>query len=53
MKNKTASQGVRHRNRVTITIPADMLQQAKEAAAASGQSVSEFIRAALIEHLQD
>ena len=51
MKASISKQGVRHQNKITLTLNADMMDKVKEESAAKAMPVATWIRAALIDYL--
>lgn len=51
MNTKKAAQGVRHPNKITVTLPASMLDTLKSESKKEAVSVSALVRSALAQYL--
>ncbi len=53
MKNTISRQGVRHQNKLTLTLNTDLMEQVKDAADKKAMPVATWVRVALIEYLEN
>lgn len=51
MKKSISQQGVRHQNKLTLTLTTDLMEQVKDEAEKKAMPVATWIRVALIEYL--
>ena len=53
MSNVNSKPGVRHQAKITLTLPEDMMSQVKEESGKQAMPVATWIRAALVDYLQN
>ena len=53
MKDCISQQGVRHQNKLTLTLTSDLMEQVKNEAGKKAMPVATWIRAALVEYLEN
>lgn len=53
MKKSISHQGVRHQNKLTLTLTTDLMEQVKDEAEKKAMPVATWIRVALIEYLEN
>ena len=53
MMERISQQGVRHQNKLTLTLTSDLMEQVKDEAGKKAMPVATWIRVALIEYLEN
>lgn len=53
MKKTISRQGVRHQNKLTVTLNTDLMDQVKDAAGKKAMPVATWVRVALVEYLEN
>ena len=53
MKTSISKQGVRHQNKLTLTLSAELMSEVREEADKKAMPVATWIRVALIEYLEN
>lgn len=52
MSEVISKEGVRHQNKITLTLNSDMMDKVREESSAKAMPVATWIRAALVEYLK-